>query len=369
MPCCTECFIDLEAKGFILTQSTAFGTCDYCRSGDVPLIDPGELEDLFYHILNSYQNHPTALLSLGVDNPVRMHEHIVQFWPNLFSAILLDSGKVEALLIDIAGNLHVTNPNLFSDPVEMRRFLLTAELTGASLQENTWIKFAEEIKHTNRYFVTNALQLDELLVLIENHKKHYKPGKLFYRSRVCKELIPPHEMGKPPQHLARGGRANPAGIPYLYLAHEKLTTAYETRASLHDSLCVGTFEVIDDLKVISLRDIQDVSPIVCGSALEKYAVHRKYMLRLSQDLSRPVNRNDSEFDYLPTQYLCEFLKFSGFDAVEYQSSLYPTGTNITVFNDEKVTCTHSELHKVQDISYIFQPEIWGTGDPDVTLTV
>lgn len=355
MPCCLKCFNDPEAQGFIESQSSIIGTCNYCNSEDVPLIDPGDMEELLYYIFNSYQNYPNANLSLGVDDPVMIHDHIPLFWPNLFNTALLDSAKREQLIFDIAGELSIKNPLLLTEPVEMKCFLDSGIADEAFLQENNWIKFADEIKHTNRYFVTNVLNLDTLLVLINNHKKFYPPGKRFYRSRLCESLIPPVDMGKPPANLSKAGRANPSGIPYLYLAHDKLTTAYETRASLHDKLSIATFDVIEEIQVISLRDIQSISPLVFTDDLDKFAVHRKYMLRLSQELSRPVNKSDSEMDYLPTQYLCEFLKFSGFDAVEYQSSLNPKGINITLFNDSKVSCLQSELYQVNGIEYEFDP--------------
>jgi hypothetical protein len=53
----------------------------------------------------------------------------------------------------------------------------------------------------------------------------------------------------------------------------------------------------------------------------------------------PTNRRgENELDYLPSQYLCEFIKSIGFDGVEYRSSLYEGGFNIALFDDNKVNC-------------------------------
>ena len=52
-------------------------------------------------------------------------------------------------------------------------------------------------------------------------------------------------MGCPPNKLTSSGRANPQGIPYLYLSKTPETTLYETRASYLDELSIGKFKIKD----------------------------------------------------------------------------------------------------------------------------
>ncbi len=56
-------------------------------------------------------------------------------------------------------------------------------------------------------------------------------------------------------------------------------------------------------------------------------------------------------DYLPTQFLCEFIKSLGFDAVEYKSAMNPDGCNLAVFNDEKLVCEASKYYSVNRLEY------------------
>ena len=55
-----------------------------------------------------------------------------------------------------------------------------------------------------------------------NTQFELKPGDLLYRARVHHKsglsVYPPGEMMAPDSYYAKGGRANPMGIPYLYLS-------------------------------------------------------------------------------------------------------------------------------------------------------
>jgi hypothetical protein len=79
--------------------------------------------------------------------------------------------------------------------------------------------------------------------------------------------------------------------------------------------------------------------------------HKKYLSKLEKELSKPIRRQDSELDYLPTQYLCEFIKSIGFDGVEFRSSLNPNGYNLAIFNDDNFECVKSTLHEIKSVKF------------------
>jgi len=54
---------------------------------------------------------------------------------------------------------------------------------------------------------------------------------------------------------------------------------------------------------------------------------------------------------LPTQFLCEFCKSIGFDAVEYKSSMNPDGSNLALFSDRKVHCDEVKFYQVNSLIY------------------
>lgn len=158
-------------------------------------------------------------------------------------------------------------------------------------------------------------------------------------------------MGKPPENKAKNGRANPVGIPYLYLASSLQTAIAEIRPTINDFVTVGRFKF---LSAISVIDLQDVSPFQFSESEDFEILVNKigYLKKLGQDLSKPINPKDSELQYLPTQYLCEFIKKSGWDGVAFKSSLSDEH-NLTIFSDGKCKCTKTELYKIgkSKISY------------------
>jgi hypothetical protein len=53
---------------------------------------------------------------------------------------------------------------------------------------------------------------------------------------------------------------------------------------------------------------------------------------LGEELSKPIIPKEAALEYLPSQYLCEFIKSIGFAGVLYQSSL-GEGFNLALFDD------------------------------------
>jgi len=166
-------------------------------------------------------------------------------------------------------------------------------------------------------------------------------------------------MGKPPVGLSKSGRANPVGIPYLYISTERETVLYESRATHSDFISIAEFRLIDEsMKVLRLRKIDDLSPFMAEEGLEKYLKYRKYLKRLEQELSKPLRRHDDEMlDYLPTQYLCEYVKSLGYDAIEYGSSLHEGGINLAVFDDSKLEIKKVNVYEVTSIKLETNPEL------------
>jgi hypothetical protein len=59
-------------------------------------------------------------------------------------------------------------------------------------------------------------------------------------------------------------------------------------------------------------------------------------------------------DYLPSQYLCEYVKSLGYDAIEYGSSLKEGGINIAVFNDNKLEVKSTEVYEITSVNLTYQ---------------
>jgi len=82
MNCCEDCFLDTELKGFIYSNSTVSGDCDYCGKIGTNLINPREFEEKFSLLVNIYDNIEQS--DRRDLNPNSLHVKIQSEW-NVFS--------------------------------------------------------------------------------------------------------------------------------------------------------------------------------------------------------------------------------------------------------------------------------------------
>lgn len=139
------------------------------------------------------------------------------------------------------------------------------------------------------------------------------------------------ERMKPLQGQATEGRANPKGIPYLYVATHKETAIAETRPWIDAEVTVALLEVRQPLKIVNCASKDKNWPIIYfeePSPAEKEAANWN---AIDAAFSRPVTASDRLADYVPTQILAEEFRRRGFDGLAYHSSLGP-GHNITIFD-------------------------------------
>ncbi|MHB9037781.1 MAG: RES family NAD+ phosphorylase [Armatimonadota bacterium] len=208
---------------------------------------------------------------------------------------------------------------------------------GSSLER--WQNFQRELKYENRFFPKNIPDLDRLGILLGEHLCSDAEAipNILYRARVMDGDIPhsPDKMGKPPLRSSTHGRANPAGIPYLYLASDIRTAIAEIRPHAGENVCVAEFKLVSGPKISDLRNPRKtISPFSLSD--EQNIAHLRneigFLCQLGEELTRPVLPKAAHLEYLPSQYLCEFIKHLGFGGVMYRSSV-SEGTNFAVFNE------------------------------------
>ncbi len=344
MKCCTNCFNDNELTGFIISNSTERGDCDFCGTKNTEVLDPREFEEKFLQLVQVYE---------FVDDPVSedlkslvLHKKLQYQW-RIFKESLNDS-VCDALLKAILADVYSDSDAFYVKPVELKTILFG--VGEADVLEKEWDLFATEIKSNNRYFLGKSIDLELLKDLFRIHTKVYKEGKLFYRGRISdRHGFVLHEMGKPPAINSVSGRANPIGIPYLYVSTNRKTVLYESRATHLDFITIAEFRLKNKLKVVRLRQIENLSPFALEDKLEEYLKYQKYLKRLEIELSKPLRRHDQILEYLPTQYLCEYVKSLDYDAIEYGSSLHNGGINLAIFNDEKLEGRKVEVHEIVSV--------------------
>ena len=106
-----------------------------------------------------------------------------------------------------------------------------------------------------------------------------------------------------------------------------------------------TSEIRDDLFESNIRHFQgevDVNKKIKSTLLKQM---------ISRDLSKPMRRYDSELDYIPTQFICEFIKtFTNVQGIKFRSSLHNTGSNLVLFNQETMKCRNVKKVQISKIN-------------------
>ena len=181
----------------------------------------------------------------------------------------------------------------------------------------------------------------------------------WYRARLLSGTAPYAigDMKAPPNRLASHGRANPAGIPYLYLGSKPETAISEIRPHTGDVACVADFSIPASTRVIDLRDpIKLASPFLLGdpSAVGQLRADIPFLERLGEELTRPVLPSGAAIDYIPSQYLCEFIKKCGYDGVIYRSSV-SDGINLALFDPAKANGGTVKSFAVKRVSMEVEP--------------
>jgi hypothetical protein len=223
-----------------------------------------------------------------------------------------------------------------------------------------WETLRDELMYKNRYFLDEPLDTDRFKELLSHLPADGLP-QLWYRARIRSgdRNYPIEEMGPPPKRLASHGRANPPGIPYLYIGSQPDTAASEVRPHTGEIACVAEFTIAGPLRIVDLRNPRKlVSPFLLGDAgaIGQLRADIAFLERLGEELTRPVLPQGAAIDYVPSQYLCEFIKKSGYDGVAYRSSV-SEGMNLALFDPTKATGGAVSQYKINRVSVDVELEL------------
>lgn len=251
------------------------------------------------------------------------------------------------------------NPKTFNTPVE-------------------YLGFESKVKSKFRYFHDTRTKefLDAVLVTSKNREKSLRKGLSFWRAQLgsvksggvkyegemfFQDDVPyPPERMKPLVDRAKEGRANPKGIPYLYLSTKKMTAIQEIRPWSGSLISVALFEIVRDLKVVDCsKNIHKLDGTghenlypnmddwrnrkLSGNGIEKYA-----WSWIDRAFSMPVDPSDDKAGYVPTQILAELFKANNYDGIIF-NSLFAEGKNLILFDISSAKLTDRYLVRVTNI--------------------
>lgn len=331
--CCPECIGDSHLRRNVIPSiSKQQGTCSYCGSESQPLVVPIELKEQFELLIDAYLPDNTGKTLV---------EWLKRDWA-MFGHERMDVAHAKELLGDI-----------LDDGEVVRKNFAPASATGARVIE-IWEQLRAELMHKNRFFPVAAIDMERLGRLLSSLVLDQGDfPNVWYRARIQQtdNVYSVEEMGCPPKHLASHGRANPAGIPYLYLASKEITAISEVRPNAGDKVAVAKV-TIPNLQIVDLcHPRQTFSPfsLPYEDALPSFREGLDFLEKLGEELSRPVLQKSAAFDYIPSQYLCEFVKKCGFHGVMYRSAA-EGGVNLALFDPNQAVFVDVTSRYISKIS-------------------
>ncbi|WP_166695879.1 RES domain-containing protein [Bacillus cereus] len=373
MNCCEKCFNDEYVIELIKSKRVVGDECNYCGSKGVSVAKVSDLLDMFnklftYYVKSEPENYychdgePTFEEIYGTgENLWRL---LREDW-NIFSDI-----TDENLLYDI---LNANKDVGTYDKISANTMFLTVQDVGNHfIFGDLWRDLADNLRHKNRFFPQDSSyprKQDDLLNYLETLFKGISTtvdeNHEFYRARIG-EYMKNSELEAPPEDkILASGRANPVGIRVLYSAIDKETAIAEVRPWKSAIITIASVKPKEPLKLVDLSKVTDRMDKILQSPFSVDNIYEELMVlnvlsNLDKALSNPVSPDTSELDYIPSQYLTEYIKFLGYNGVIFRSSLGP-GENYVFYEyedkfwlpDSKLNVEILDYYKVSGLKYDF----------------
>ncbi len=418
--CCVECFRDPVLRTAV--QNTGeLGNCDICGAADAYSADLSVLSSHFSGLLQLYdaeEEKETETQSGLLDPESFLADHValrfgrsLSLMPHLAQGLLrLPTAYYEGAK-PLPEILH-TNWAIFSDALsaearqvlterileaigeprgraaERWKWLVKPGLVVSKIHTISWDLFAKHLKNERRFIPdTSRLTVQDMRSLFRislsltettidattaqrarrgSARAGPTPGLPSFME-PGPEPRPLEEMGAPPgEQTTDGGRLNPPGIPFLYLADDERTAVAEIRPAMNDLVSVAAFTTSRTLKIADLTNITPLDSPFGHDDLVNEVEIRRLLEEVGRQLSQPVNPDSDQIEYVPTQFFAEVVRDADFHGIAYPSAL-GQGTNLVLFDPddaEPQECRLVRVTKVQySISELSLAETLGLGGP------
>ena len=80
----------------------------------------------------------------------------------------------------------------------------------------------------------------------------------------------------------------------------------------------------------------------------EYAINKEHLNKINDEMGKIMSRSDSTLDYVPTQYITDFVKsiihngVAEYAGIEYKSVMHSDGYNLALFDPDLFKCVDME---------------------------
>tara|TARA_R110002167_G_scaffold148089_3_gene340836 strand:- start:460 stop:1629 length:1170 start_codon:yes stop_codon:yes gene_type:complete len=190
-----------------------------------------------------------------------------------------------------------------------------------------------DILHQVEYAI---LRNDMITELPENSeiyrtRQHQRKDEVFEASHIASL---PNFLNK------TSGRMNAAGISLFYCSQNKSLTIKEVvskRRTSNPYYTTAIFKNNQKLRLVDLTKLPDI-PSIFDTENNRFRDIIFFMKTFMKEISLPIKNKNSVLDYLPTQVVTEYLRYStdlDVQGMVYWSSKNPSKKNIVLFYDHE----------------------------------
>lgn len=246
------------------------------------------------------------------------------------------------------------------------------QVSGFRSWQSYWA-FEHAVRRDRRYI--RSAESEEFLESVRKtaalRKGNIKEGSIFWRAQLGHDWrrekdgddefeVPCAYSGdrmKPLRDQASDGRANPKGIPCLYLATTREAAMSEVRPWIGSEISVGQFKLLRTLNIIDCsRDRGRVDSHFYFEEPSPEEIERSVWAHIDRAFAEPMTRSDSMAGYVATQIIAELFKDAGFDGVAYKSNFGERGYNIALFDIDAADLIKCGLYRVDSMDMKFSQQ-------------
>ena len=230
--------------------------------------------------------------------------------------------------------------------------------------------FADRIRRQNRFIRTSEDE-EFLLEIVRTSSSRIKklpknfslwraqlghtwqPLYQYDESSKIPAAYPPERM-KPQKSRATEGRANPKGIPVLYLSTHRRIAMCEVRPWLGSLVSCAEFKTTRPLEIVDLSVDHQERLTIYSSEPDPPQREKVVWANVASAFSEPMSSKDDTADYVPTQVIAELFKSEGYDGIEYKSAFKDDGHNIALFDLADAELSVCNLYRVASLDFLFE---------------
>ncbi len=229
--------------------------------------------------------------------------------------------------------------------------------------------FSNEVTRGSRYIlsVKSTNFLETLLATSEDRVRVLEKGSVLWRAQLGHDWRPEYWRGKvveklpcafspqrmkPLENSASEGRANPKGMPYLYLSNDRDTALSEVRPWIGSVISAGKFGTNRELRLFDFSVEYGKARYYPFNKASDEQKTQAVWAQIDNSFSQPVNESDTSSNYVPTQVIAEYIKSKGYDGIVFKSSL-AKGHNIALFDLESASILNCSTYEARSLSFDF----------------